>query len=160
MTSDEEDADSSENWTIDSNDSLLPRPTSGSPTPPAADTTLADALSSASDQKTRELLKKICETSQEAERIASEALLTPLEAGGSVLGKRKVHETCKHCGEEYVVAENTKKSCRYHPSMDWIFLYSNKRRRTANCQKRAGKSIMSQMYGMITILTFMESPKS
>lgn len=79
--------------------------------PPPEETSLPEAINTASLRRLRALLKCITDSNPQAHDRASSFLLKPITGTNK---KRKARETCKNCYEEYDVWENEMGACVFH----------------------------------------------
>lgn len=74
---------------------------------------LEDAILTTPSTVLRKLLLRMVQTSSTARTTVTGHLLTPI-AGQAAGTKRRKYETCKNCGEDYNVTENSVEACGYH----------------------------------------------
>ena len=80
--------------------------------------TVENAIANASLQRLRSLMTTMCRESPQARSIATRALLTSVP--GKPAAKRRVHETCINCHEEYNVDTNYDGACGHHPGTNCV----------------------------------------
>lgn len=83
------------------------------PSPELVESSLERAIDRAPERDLRDLLKELVRAQPAANAAVTKQLLVPI--AGSESRKRKAIESCILCEEDYLVTDNMKGSCTFHP---------------------------------------------
>ena len=99
---------SNEGYSVDQD---TPNPPPSPPLPPLQSATIDEAIEDAPAAELKKLVRQLMADIPQVRPLIDAALLRPLGNGL----KRKAHETCVNCHEDYLVEQNPIGICRYHP---------------------------------------------